>query len=146
MSLLKGIKITRIMAAVADGQATTSSDILDMSDYEGVMFIAKFSDVTSAAVLTMAAQQNIIDSGTGMATLSGTVTFTATSGTDADDDLLVLDIYRPQERYLRVQVTTATQNAVVAGVIAIQYGCKKVPITQPATVLDSDLLISPSEA
>ena len=146
LNLLKNIKITRVLAAQADGQDTWSSDILDMSGFDGIMFIAKFDDVDNTSVLTLQAQQNTIDSTVGMATLSGSSTYTA-AATDADNDLLVLDIYRPRERYLRAQVVAATANATVSGVIAIQYNkIGETPITQPATVLDSDTLISPAEA
>jgi hypothetical protein len=144
-SLLKNVKITRVLAAVADGQAASASDILDMEGFEGVLFVAKVADVTNTCVLTLAAQQNTINSSTGMATLSGSVTYTA-DATDADDDLLVLDVFKPRERYVRAVFTSATANAVKDGVIAIQYGARKVPISQGTTVLDSDTLVSPAEA
>lgn len=144
-NLLNNVKITRVLAAVADGQAASASDILDMEGFEGVLFIAKVADVTKGSVLTLAAQQSTINDAGGMATLSGTVTYTADAA-DADDDLLVLDVFKPRERYVRAVFTSATQNAVKDGVIAIQYGARKVPITQGSTVLDSDTLISPAEA
>ena len=144
-SLLNNVKITRVLGAVAAGQAASASDILDMQGFEGVLFIAKVADVTNGSVLALAAQQSVINDAGGMATLSGTVTYTA-DATDADDDLLVLDVYKPMERYVRAVLTSATQDAVKDGVIAIQYGARKVPITQGSTVLDSDTLISPDEA
>jgi len=145
-TLLSNVLITRVVAAVGDGQAATTGDILDMSGYEGVMFIAKFADVTNAAVLTLAAQGGALVGGGDMATLAGTVTHTAASAGGDDDDLLVLDVYKPLERYIRPVLTSATQNAVKDGVIAIQYGAHSVPTTQGATVLDSDTLTSPAEA
>ncbi len=145
MNLLKNVKITRILATQADGQGTQSSAILDMAGFEGVMFIAKLADVDDTSVLTLQAQQNIIDSTVGMATLTGTATFTA-GATDADDDLLVLDIYKPREQFLRAQLVIATANAINVGIIAIQYSGSKMPISQPATVLDSEQLVSPAEA
>lgn len=144
-SLLKDVKVSRVLVAQADGTGTQSGDILDMEGWEGVMFIAKFDDVDDTAVLTLQAQQNIVNSGTGMATLSGNATFTA-GATDADNDLLVLDVYRPRERYVRPQVVIATANAITSGITAIQYGPRKSPVTQPSTVLDSDTLIEPAEA
>lgn len=144
-ALLNNVKITRVLVDTAAGQAATASDILDMEGFEGVLFIAKVGDVTDASVLTLAAQQNSANSTSGMAVLEGTVTFTA-GATDADDDLLVLDVFKPRKRYVRAVLTSATANAVKNGIIAIQYGARKVPITQGATVLDSDTLISPAEA
>lgn len=144
-NLLKNVKVTRVLAAQADGTGTQSGDILDMSGYEGVMFIAKFDDVDDTAVLTLQAQQDELNAAGGMATLDDSATYTA-GATDADDDLLVIDIHKPLKRYVRAQVVIATANAITAGVIAIQYGGAKDPQTQPATVLDSALLVSPAEA
>jgi len=145
MNFIKNFKITRVLEAQADGTGTQSSDILDMSGFEGVVFIAKFDDVDNTSVLTLQAQQNTVNSATGMATLSGNATYTAAAA-DADDDMLVLEVFKPQERYLRAQVVIATANATNAGVIAIQYNTYKAPITQGSTVLDSELLVSPDEA
>jgi len=145
MNLLKNTKVTRVLAAQADGTGAQSGDILDMEGFEGVLFIAKFDDVDNTADLTLQAQQNAVNSGTGMATLSGNATYTA-DATDADDDTLVLDVYRPEKRFVRPQVVIGTANATTACIIAIQYGASKLSIAQGITVLDSHLLISPDEA
>ena len=145
-NLLRNVAIDRVLIDTAAGQAATASDILDMQNYEGVVFIAKLGDVTAASVVTLQAQQDELNGAGGMATLAGSVTYTATGAADADDDLLILDVYRPQKRYVRALLTSATQDAVKNGVIAIRYGARKVPITQGTTVLDSDTLLSPAEA
>ncbi len=58
----------------------------------------------------------------------------------------MLDVYKPKKRYIRAILKSATADAVKNGVIAIQYGARSVPITQPSTVLDSALLVSPVSA
>ena len=145
-SLLKNTKITRILVDTVAGQAATASDILDMSGFRSVCFIAKLGDVTSGSVVTLTAQQNTVNSVTGMAALSGTATYTSTSATDADDNLLVLDCAEPNERYVRAVFTSATQNAVKNGIIAIQYNPKDAPTTQSSTVLNSRLIYNAAEA
>lgn len=144
-SLLNDVKITVVEAAAGAAQTALDSDILDMSGYEGVVFIAMLGDVTSGSVLTLAAQQNTANSASGMATLAGSATFTA-GATDADSKALVLDVYRPRERYVRAYLTRTTQDAIVGGVIAIQYGATKKPQTQHASVIDSDTIIEAAEA
>lgn len=144
MNLLKNVLITRVLVSKADAQETQSSDILDMSGFEGVVFIAKFDDVDDTSVLTLKAQQDELNASGGMAALTGNATFTA-GATDADDDVLVLDVYRPEKRYVRAQVVIGTANAITSGIIAIQYGARKSPITQPATVLDSNTIFGPTE-
>jgi len=146
MSLLNNVKITRVLAAVSDGQAASATDILDMSGFEGVMFIAKVADVTSGSVLTLQVQQDALNGAGSMANLTGAVATYTAGATDADDDLLVVDVYKPEKQYVRAVLTSATQNAVKDGVIAIQYGpVRKVPITQGSTVLASAFVASPAE-
>lgn len=144
-TLLNDIAIDRVLADTAAGQAATNGDILDMAGYEGVLFIAKLGDVTATSVVTLQAQQNTLNQSGGMATLAGSATYTA-GASDADDDLLVLDVYRPRERYVRPVFTSATANAVKNGVIAIRYGSRNKPMVQGATVLASATLIEPAEA
>ena len=145
-SLLKNSKITRIMAATAAGTTDTlSSDIIDMGGFEGVMFICKVSDAAATAVGTLTVQQNTANSASGMATLSGEAVAFTFAAADGDDDMLIIDVYRPQEHYLRAQLTRATANIEVGGIIAIQYGAHEAPVTQGATVLDSALYVSPAE-
>ena len=144
MSLLKDTISSVSIATQADGTGTQSGTILDMAGFEGVLFTATFADVDDTAVLTLRAQQDTDSAGGTMATLTSSCTFTA-SATSADNKCLVLDVFRPAERYVRPQVVIATANAITASVIAIQYGAHKAPTTQGSTVLDNDLVVSPAE-
>jgi hypothetical protein len=144
-NLLNNVMVTTVLGEVAAGQAANASDILDMSGYQGVMFIAKLSDsVANGGVATLKVQQNTANSTSGMADLTGTVTHT--DDDDGDDGLLVLDVVNPNERYVRAVLTTATANVGISGIVAIQYGALDVPITQGTTVLDSDTLGNPAES
>jgi hypothetical protein len=144
-NLLNNVMVTTVLGEVAAGQAANASSILDMSGYQGVMFIAKLSDsVANGGVATLKVQQNTANSTSGMADLTGTVTHT--DDDDADDDLLILDVVNPNERYVRAVLTTATADIGISGIVAIQYGALDVPITQGTTVLDSDTLGNPAES
>jgi hypothetical protein len=72
---------------------------------------------------------------------------TAVAVADDDDNQIVgLDIYKPLKRYVRCVVDRGTQNAVVDGVIAIQYGARALPTTQDATTVGAvELHVSPDE-
>lgn len=144
-SLLNDVKVTVISPAAVAAQTAIESDILDMSGYEGVLFLAVLGDVTTGSVLGLAAQQNIANSTSGMATLAGSATFTA-GASDADSKVLALDVYRPRERYVRAYLTRTTANAIIGGIIAIQYGAAKKPQSQAASVIDSETLVEPAEA
>lgn len=48
--------------------------------------------------------------------------------------LLVLDIHRAAERYVRAVIVRGTADATVDGVIAILYGSRVLPVTSDSTV------------
>lgn len=143
MNLLNEVKITRVMNAVAAGTTDQEGAVLDMSGYEGVMFVAAFGALTATQVTKIKAQQGALADGSDMADLAGTAV-----GPLADTDgnkLLVLDIYRPLERYVRCVVDRGTANAVIDGVIAIQYSGRVKPVVQGSTVAFSEIHVSPDE-
>lgn len=148
-NLLNNILLYYVNAAVSAGSSISdASDILDMSGWEGVIFIVPITDSVATGVATLTVQQNTANSGTGMAALSGAVA-TATSGTndDLNGKLLVVDVYRPRERYIRSLLTSATANIAFGDTIAILYQGSKMPITQlTAEVADSAVVTSPAES
>lgn len=145
MSLTKNVKITRVSAAAAAGQTAVNSSILDMQGFDGVLFLVLTGDVSDTSVLTLKAEQNAVNSGTGMAALSGSAAFTA-GATSADNKILSLDVFKPSKRYLRAALTRATANAAVDGIIAIQYGAQNRPAAHDVSVIASALLNDPAEA
>lgn len=143
IGLLKDVLITRVMNAVAADTSDQNSSIVDMQGYEGVLFVASFGTLTATQVTSLKAQQDTDSAGGTMADLTGT-----SVGPLADGDsnkVLVLDVYRPLERYVRCVVDRGTANAVIDSVIAIQYGARKAPVTQGSTVSASELHASPAE-
>lgn len=144
MSLLKNVKFTRVAASAVAAQTDVASSILDMSGYEGVLFVALTGDVTATSALALKAEQNIANSTSGMAELVGSAAFTA-GASDADSKALVLDIFQPREQFVRAVLERGTANAVVDGIIAIQYSAGNVPTAQDASVIASALIYDPSE-
>lgn len=65
-----------------------------------------------------------------------TAAFTA-GASDADNKVLVVDVFDPALRYVFASLTRTTANAVVDGIIAIQYTAGLRPTTQDASVLAS---------
>jgi len=132
--------ITRVMNAVAAGtDDTQESTALDMSGWDGVVFIASFGTLTGSAVTDIRAQEGATS--TPATDLAGTkISLTATTH---NNKAAVLDIFRPLLQYIRCQVTRATANAVIDGIIAIQYRGRKAPVTQGATIASTELHVSP---
>lgn len=132
----------------ASSSIDSDSAIVDTANYDGCLFICPITDSAATGVATMTVEQNSANSGTGMAALSGAqAQATSAVNDDLNGKLLVVDVYRPRERYLRVNRTSATANIAFGDVTAILYNGRKAPITQDSgEVADSAIAISPAEA
>jgi hypothetical protein len=138
MNLSKNVKITVVAAAAAAAQTAVTSSVLDMQGYDGVMFIALLGDVSDTSVLTLTAKGNTASSTSSPTpvTQKATDAFTANAST-ADSKAIVVDVYDPALRYVFAELTRTTANAVVGGIIAIQYAAGLRPTTQDASVIAS---------
>ena len=137
------VKVTRVMNAIAAGTSDQNGTTLDMQNFEGVMFVAAFGALTATQVTALKAQQGAASDLSDAADLAGTLV-----GPLADGDgnkCLILDVWRPEERYVRCVVDRGTANAVIDGVIAIQYGAKKLPVAHASSVAFAETHASPSE-
>lgn len=138
MNLSKDVKITVVAAAATAAQTAVTSDVLDMSGYDGVMFIALTGDVTATSVLTLTAKANSANSTSSPTPVTQKATDAFTAGaSDADSKALVVDVYRPTLRYVFAELTRTTANAVVGGIVAIQYSAANKPTSQAASVIAS---------
>lgn len=141
MNLSKDIKITVVEAAATAATTELVSDVLDMQGWSGVMFIALTGDVTDTCVLTLTAKGNSANSTSSPTPVTqASATFTA-GATNADSKALVVDVYDPDPamRYMFASLTRTTANAVVGGIIAIQYQPHSKPTSQDATVIASSI-------
>jgi len=138
MNLSKSMKVTVVEAAAAAAQTELVTDVLDMSGYEGVIFIAITGDVTSGSVLTLTVKGNSANSVSSPTPVTQDATDAFTAGaSDADSKVLMVDVYKPTLRYMFGSLTRTTQDAVIGGIIAIQYGAGLKPTSQAASVIAS---------
>jgi hypothetical protein len=138
MNLSKDVKITVVAAAAVAATTAVTSDVLDMSGFDGVMFIALLGDVTATSVLTLTAKSNTANSTSSPTPVTQKATSAFTAGaSDADSKAIIVDVSDPTLRYAFAELTRATQNAVVGGIIAIQYGASNKPTTHAASVIAS---------
>jgi len=90
------------LVKLADHGASTTdaitSSIVDTAGYESAVFFTSFS--TANATNSIKIQQNTANQTTGMADLLGS---SVASGTSDED--VIIEITKPQERYLQVVVT-----------------------------------------
>jgi len=69
-------------------------------------------------------------------TQKATDAFTA-DGTSADSKVLVVDLYKPAMRYVFGSLTRTAADAIIGGIIAIQYNGTVKPTTNHASVIAS---------
>jgi hypothetical protein len=143
MNLSKNCKISTAITptAGAAGTSTINGTTLDMQDSEGVLMIVRMGAITAGAVTSIKVQQGDASNLGDAADLAGTGQTIA----DTDDDkTFYIDLYKPLKRYVRVVVSRATQNAVVASAEYIQYKSRKMPVTHGSGV-SGETHISPAE-
>lgn len=143
MNLGQNVKITRVMNAVAAGTSVQNSSVIDMAGYDGVLFVLALGTLTATAVTGLKAQQGQVSNLSDAADLAGSLVSVPDT---ASNKIALLDVARPQERYVRAVVNRATANAVIDSVIAIQYkGDRRPSIHDATTVASSKNLQSPDE-
>ena len=142
-NLLFNTKTVRVMNAVAAGTSNQNGSVVDTQGYEGVMFVASFGALTATQVTGLKAQQGLVSDGSDMADLAGSAT--GPMGDADGNKTLVLDVFKPMERYVRPVITRSVANAVIDGVVAILYRAKQAPTTQDTTVKASKQVASPAE-
>lgn len=132
-------------AAAAATTDVTPSTAVDMAGYEGCIFIFLFGTITSGAVTSCKVQQSSDSGGSpdGFSDLEGSA---VTVADDDDNQVVVIDVYRPTKRYLLGIIDRGTQNAVVDGILAIPYGARTQPVPHSsATVVSVEVHASPDE-
>lgn len=148
-NLLNLVKFLMVNDAIAAASNTDDdSAIVDTAGFDGCLFVVPITDSAITGVATMTVEQNSANSGTGMAALAGAqAQATSAANDDLNTKLLIVDVYRPRERYLRTNLTSATANIAFGETIAILYSGVKFPISQDsAEVADSATVASPAEA
>lgn len=130
----------KTIQTVATGDVT--SDIIDMAGFDGVLFLVIWGAITDGTPKVKAQQ----DSASAMGAAADLAATSVAVTVDDDNKIAILDIYQPQERYVRCVVTRGgSTGAVVDAILAIQYGAKNEPVTQSADVAGHEKHVTPIE-
>jgi len=140
--LLKNVEVDRIMESVAAGQAANLSDAVDMAGFESVLFSISFGAIDTGGIATVKVSQCDSEAGSYADLLGRSVASSA--DTDAQGIILV-EIKNPEERYLKVTVTTSIADVEIDTVTAFKFGAKKLPITENDDIIDSEQHVRPAE-
>lgn len=157
MNFLKNVRVTTIFTttsgtlgttgdAVAESTAGSSGDGtttkggfpfystgLDMSGFEGVAFIATMQGTSAAGATLKAVYSAVSSTVAGSAYTDFPTAYITTATASTVYDTLVLDLVRPTKRFVAAAVQLSATSATVAGIIAIQYGNEKNPVTSLST-------------
>lgn len=107
-------------ATNATGRMT--GDVLDMTGFDGVLFVGVYGTTNAGTESYIFAQ-----GGTASGSLSDT-----TGAQRLSKTTVFLDLYRPTTRFVRGGLVS-TASGETKTLIAIQYGPRTVPTTQPAS-------------
>lgn len=147
-NLAKDLKFIYCLPADAAADDTDADGaVVDTQGFDGCMFVTAIADSVATGVAALNAKQCDTSGGTYAALSGATATATCATNDDLNTKLLVLDVYRPQERYLKANITAATANIAFEATYAILYTGRKMPVEQlAAEVAALTAVASPAEA
>ena len=143
MNFIGNVKISRVEDGAVAGVTVLTSDVVDMQNFDGLVFLAALGDVLDTGVNVLQAQHSDVGDGSGMVDITASVVSWTADATDADDKLMLLEIFRPTKRFLRVTLTRTVANTVLDGIFAFQSNPAEAPVTQHSSVLVKDFQLSP---
>lgn len=127
----------------AEGSADRNGEVFDTKGFEGVMTVVKFGDIAAGAVTSIKVQQGAASDLSDAADLEGTSISVAA---DDDNQIFIIDIYRPRERYVRVVVDKDASNNTEEMAWYQGYGSRKEPTEMAlADEVTYELHVSPAE-
>jgi len=128
--LSQNVKITPALA-YASAATDREGAVLDMQGWDGVLTIVTFAAIAGSAVTQIEMQQGAESNLSDAADLAGTGIAVAD---DDDDETYYIDLYQPQERYVRLYIEKNGANASAETATYIQYKGKYLPSTHAAGV------------
>lgn len=144
LMLSDNVKITPVLGYFAAGVTKRTSTIIDMDGFDGVVFVGILGTTLATGTVDMFVEQDVANATTNMARLATTTVYTVPAEPAALTSVQV-DVYKPRERYLQANITPAVANAVICGMVAIQYKGHLCPVVADSTVVKTTKLISPAE-
>lgn len=130
----------RVANSAVAAQTDVNSSRVDMAGFDGVLFLVLVGTVDATGTVTATAGQSPTDA------LGTRLPSSAVSLGAADDNkILVLDVRRPDERFVDCQVDRDVANSVIDGILAIPYAVREAPADQHSSVAARSSTLAPSE-
>ena len=145
MNLLNCCKVSQAITPTngAADKVDIEAATLDMAGFDGVLVEVVMGAIVALAETSLRIQQGTKSDGSDMADLAGSK---VTVEVAKAETIFLIDLYRPQERYVRLIVDRAVANATIASATYFQYQHSgKLPVVQSTEVTAQLQLISPDE-
>ena len=127
------VKIEYAGDLIASSSSTDDdSTVYDMSGYDGVLFFTVITTGGATGVATLTVDESATNATGG--TLIAGATATATNGTTYAGKLLIVDVVKPQERYVYANRASATDVITFGPVFCLRYKGKMGPLSDPDTI------------
>lgn len=140
MNLSSNVKITKVADHSGAAQTAVNSAGVDMLGYEGVLFLTSFGTPAADNLVNVA-----VSSDDDVADSYADVLGSAVAQGGASDEDAWIDVYRPVERYVRLEAARGT-SSTLESIWAIQYGARKGPIDNTTTgTIAGELSVSKAE-
>jgi hypothetical protein len=142
MNLTKSVKILNALDYASE-TADRNGETLDMQGFEGVAMIVKTATIAAGATTSIKAQQGDESNLSDAEDLEGSA---ITIEDDDDDEIFVIDLYKPEKRYVRLVVDKDGSNACAESAVYAQYeGRVRPEDNNVADEITTELNISPDE-
>lgn len=149
-SLFKNCDIRRLKVdgtnyILAAGTSDVDSEAVDTLGYEGVAFVTAMGTLAASSSVTTQIQQSSDDAAAdSYADLAASQN--AASAVTDDDKLLITEIYRPKERYVRQQTIRGDGgNSTIDALFVILFRPSQAAVSLHSTVEAAIFLNSPAE-
>ena len=120
---------------------TLTSESVDTQGFTGARFILGVGAVTANAVTTFKVAQCDTAAGSYADLLGSSISI----ADDDDNQIVISDIFKPRERFLKGITTRATANAVIDFLLVELYGPKDIPVATDAMTSSVECKVSPAE-
>lgn len=132
------VSTQRVMNGVTAGTTSTTSTAVDTLGYAAVRFLALFGTLTASQVTNIKVQHSDDNS-----TFADVSTSASSNMADADSNkALIVELFKPQKRYVRLSVQRGTANAVIDGVVAELYRPSFGAVTAHSTISSQEIINS----
>jgi hypothetical protein len=125
---LLGVKVSTALD-YSSASTVLAGNAIDMSGYQGCLIIVKMATIEATAVTSIKAQTDTTSAFASAQDIEGS---SMSIAADDDDQIFIIDVKNPPERYLRVYLTRGTAAAACSAVY-VQYGPDTMPQTNDVT-------------